>query len=70
MPAMASATVSRQLLDRTHVRDTALVVAIASIVAATGGFSAGRLLPVVEYWWMDLPAGIGWPGWTPLFDPY
>jgi hypothetical protein len=70
MPAMASATVSRQLLDRTHVRDTALVVAIASIVAATGGFSASQLLPVAEYWWMDLPAGVGWPGWTPFFGPW
>ena len=69
MPAMASATVARQLLDRTHVRDTALVVAISAIVAATGAFAAGQLLPVVEYWSMDLPGGIGWPGWTPFFGP-
>lgn len=62
--------VSRQLLERLHLRDSALVVAISSIVAVTGGFAAGQIVPVVEYWWMDLPAGFGWPGRAPLFGPY
>jgi hypothetical protein len=70
MRAMASATVSRQLLDRSQLRGLTLVVAISAVVAATGGFSAGQVLPVIEYWWMDLPAGLGWPGWSPFFGPY